>query len=358
MLVSGLACALFLAGCSVEQQQPLPAVQDPETTEQTAQTPPPAPVPVFFAPLTGEGLMKRIDQRAVMVVINNHPAARPQSGLTEADIMFEVLAEGEITRLLALYQSSTMDKPIGPVRSIRPYIIEIGKSFDAIQSHAGGSPDGYAKIDKEKIASLDEITKSSATYWRESFRKAPHNLYTNLEKLYSGAERRKYEVKHENADKPVFAFADKTEALPVSAGGTSLGAGSAKRADITFLIEGYVVSYEWDEASGLYKRMINNEKHVDLNNQEQLSASNVIIMGAKHRVTDNVGRREVTLTGSGPAKLLQKGLVIEGEWKRSKDGAPFEFGSGGKEWVFQPGQTHIMIVPTSPTFEGHVILTP
>ncbi|UUZ92237.1 DUF3048 domain-containing protein [Paenibacillus sp. P25] len=155
------------------------------------ETPPPAPAKaVYRAPLTGLETPEPVTRRPVMVMVNNHPAARPQSGLSQADLVYECLAEGEITRLVAIFQSRSFPDPIGPVRSIRPYFIELGKGFGALQVHAGGSPDGYAQLEREHIPELDEITNAGPSFWRESFRKAPHNLYTNLEKIGAGAERR------------------------------------------------------------------------------------------------------------------------------------------------------------------------
>ncbi len=179
-----LACAMALsaAGCNADDG----ATTVPEAAETAKpvlkQEEPPAPAPkaAYLAPLTGVETAEKNESRPVMVVINNAPQARPQSGLLQADLLYEVLAEGEITRLIALFQSSAFTGDIGPVRSIRPYFISIGKSYGAIQVHAGGSPDGYETISRERIENLDEITNAGPYFWREKSRKAPHNLYTNL----------------------------------------------------------------------------------------------------------------------------------------------------------------------------------
>lgn len=351
LLAGSLACAAAgceLPGRSAKQQQPVPVTAEP--LPGGGETPPPAPAKaVYRAPLTGLETPEPVTRQPVMVMVNNHPAARPQSGLSQADLVYECLAEGEITRLVAIFQSRSFPDPIGPVRSIRPYFIELGKGFGALQVHAGGSPDGYAQLEREHIPELDEITNAGPSFWRESFRKAPHNLYTNLEKIGAGAERRGLQGK--GPEKPVFSFANGGgEAVQASA----QEAGPGRDAEITFLLSSYKVGYTYDEASRTYLRSINGNKHIDLNNNEQLAAANVVIMGTDHKVLDDEGRREVRLTGTGPALLLQGGKVRSIEWKREREDEPVRYYEQGREAELRPGQTHIMIVPVTPSFEAHV----
>lgn len=96
-------------------------------------------------------------------MINNAPAARPQSGISEADILYEVLAEGGITRLIGIFQSHAGVVKIGPIRSIRPYLLDIGESYGGITVHAGGSPDAYAILQRQKKADMDEIGRAGPT---------------------------------------------------------------------------------------------------------------------------------------------------------------------------------------------------
>lgn len=348
-LVLLAGCLTWIAaGCQTVPPETVKTV----VVEQEAPPSPPPPVktePAFREPLTGMPSERKIEDRTVMVMINNAPQARPQSGLTQADMLLEVLAEGEITRIVGIFQSSTSKDPIGPVRSIRPYFIEIGKSFGAIQVHAGGSPDGYEKLKKERIAALDEITNAGSAFWRDRSRKAPHNLYTDLEKIREVAGERGFTANP--LTHPVYTFV-KNDAGAVET--ITADAEDAPRVDITFLMKSYKVSYEFDAASRSYKRSINGSKHIDLNNEEQLSAASVIVMGAKHRTLDNVGRLDVKLTGTGPALLFQQGKVKKVEWKRDKASDPIRFYDQGREAAFQQGQTHILIVPDTPSFESHV----
>ncbi|TVY07002.1 DUF3048 domain-containing protein [Paenibacillus cremeus] len=354
LLAGCLACTA--AGCELLPKRGSDAAAPP-TTGATApvqavsgkQEPPPAAPAVYRAPLTGLELKQKAVGRPVMVMVNNHPSARPQSGLTQADVLYECLAEGEITRIVAVFQSRSFADPIGPVRSIRPYFIEMGKGLDAVQVHAGGSPDAYAQLEREKIDELDEITNAGPYFWRETFRKAPHNLYTNLEKIHAGMAKRG--LNGSGSDAPVFRFAP-TDAEAVETMGAQ--AQGAKKVDVTFLLSSYVVSYAYDEASHLYKRSINGVKHIDLNNNEQLTAANVIVMGTDHKVLDNEGRLDVRLTGTGQAKLFQQGKVKDVQWKREKESDPVRYYDQGREISLVPGQTHVLIVPMKPSFEGHL----
>ncbi|MGF7036028.1 hypothetical protein J2T17_007079 [Paenibacillus mucilaginosus] len=363
LLLAGGLLALT-AGCSLgggeEAQPPKPApVKVQPESDGPAEPAVPSPPPGPKAPLTGLPLGETALARPVMVMINNAPQARPQSGLSDADMLLEVLAEGEITRLVAVYQSSpAVQNPIGPVRSIRPYFIELGKSFGAIQVHAGGSPDGYAKLKKERIDDMDEITNAGPSFWREKSRKAPHNLYTSLEKIRTGAEGRGFTVTGDAALLPAYTFASADAAVqPVSAGGPD-GSVEASTLDVTFLVKGYKVGYRYEAGSGRYLRSIDGEPHHDLNNGSQLAAENVIVMGADHKVLDKEGRLDVKLTGGGEALIFQKGRAQKGEWRRGAPSEALKFASGGKAVELIPGRTHILIVPNAPDFASHVTYGP
>lgn len=300
----------------------------------------------FHHPLTGLPAEAEIDTRPLMVMVNNHPAARPQSGLSQADVLVECLAEGEITRIVAFFQGSSFPGKIGPVRSIRPYYIDLGRMYDAIDIHAGGSPDAYTKLDGGAVDHLDEITNAGKYFWRESFRKAPHNLYTDLAHLRAGVQ--KLGLRSELKGKLAMAFASE-QSVPKGEAATHL--------DVTFLLPSYKVTYDYDAGRSVYLRSINGKAHTDLNNGEQLAAANVIVLGADHKVLDSEGRRDVKLTGRGKAILLQKGVVVHGTWERKDARESFRFiAVDGHAVGLLPGQTHYLVVPNVPSFEKHVKL--
>jgi hypothetical protein len=229
-------------------------------------------------------------------MINNLAPARPQSGLTQADTVWELLAEGGITRLVAIFQSKEFTDPIGPIRSIRPYFIEVGEFYNGVGVHAGASNDALAILQRKKKETLDEINNAGAYFYRDKSRKAPHNVYSTLEKLRAGAAKRKYEAA---AAVPILTF-DKVPAQLATAA-------AATQIDIKFMLSDYKVSYSYDSIKAEYSRFINAKPHIDKNKYEQLTATNLVVFSAKHFTYDDVGRIEVDLNSGGDAMLFQNG---------------------------------------------------
>lgn len=361
--IVSITAVLMLSACGGEKkeaepivppevQAPIESPKDEQPVEQTTE---------FTAPLTGMPLEEASNRRPLAVMVNNAPAARPQSGLSQADIVYEVLAEGGITRLIGIFQSQTDIEKIGPIRSIRPYLIDIGESYGGVLVHAGGSPEAYSIIKKQGKQDLDEIGSAGAYFWRDKDRKAPHNLYSSDEKLRQGADKHKFsdEVKI-----PQYIFikeetvetGDTEEATnQVSNPDPQTGEPAAK-VDITFLLKNYVVGYTYDQETKLYQRSMNGEPHIDLNDKSVLTAANVIVLGANHKVLDDVGRISVDIHSGGEAMLFQQGKVIRGQWARSS-GDAIRFVKDGKEVPLVAGTTYFNIVPNSPGFETHVTIS-
>ncbi|MBE7681507.1 DUF3048 domain-containing protein [Paenibacillus sp. P13VS] len=336
-----LILAISLVACqSKEAPQPpeQEAVPAPVEVEQENQEP---AVPKFTAPLTGLPVEEAVTQRPLAVMINNAPAARPQSGLSSADIIIEVLAEGGITRFIAIFQSQGGAETVGPVRSIRPYLIELGESYDGVLVHAGGSPEAYSILQKQQKQHMDEISNSGPYFWRSSDRKAPHNLYTSVDKLREGADIKGYS---HDTESPVYIYNEE--------GSTTAGEPAAQF-DIHYLLDSYRVTYDYDEVSGRYMRLVNGKPDQDQDNGEQIGAANIIVAGADHKVLDSVGRLSVNVNQGGEAILFQKGRMVRGEWVK-KPGDIIRFMQNGTEAALVPGQTFISIVPNQPDFASHI----
>lgn len=348
--------ALFmLSACGGEKKaEPVvPEVQAP--VESPVEAPPETQSAAFTAPLTGMPLEEASNRRPLAIMINNAPAARPQSGLSKADIVYEVLAEGGITRLIGIFQSQTDIEKIGPIRSIRPYLINIGESYGGVLVHAGGSPEAYSIIKNQRKQDLDEIGNAGAYFWRDKDRKAPHNLYSSDEKLREGADKYKYS---EEVTIPQYTFIkEETGEAEASDSAAEIPAGEpAAKVDITFLLKNYVVGYTYDPESKLYQRSINGEPHIDLNDNSVLTAANVVVLGANHKVLDDVGRLSVDINTGGEAMLFQQGKMIKGQWVRS-EGDAIRFMKDGSEVPLATGTTYFNIVPNSPEFATHVTVT-
>jgi hypothetical protein len=348
-LITGLMLtAVLLSACGTEKSAPEAAPSAvPTVSALPSATPEPSPTADPAAPqlsgLTGLPVQEGTLPRPLAVMINNAPAARPQSGISEADILYEVLAEGGITRMIGIFQSHTGIVKIGPVRSIRPYLLDLGESYGGVTVHAGGSPAAYAILQQQKKEDMDEIGKAGAYFWRDNTRKAPHNLYSNAAKLREGATKLGYA---ESVAVPSYSFTD-PDYIPTEGE-------AAAELNINFLLKSYTVGYKYDTERRTYLRWVNGKPHLDLNNNNPVEAANVMVIGADHKVLDDVGRLQIDVELGGEALLFQRGVVLKGKWAR-KPGDIIRFvKSDGTEALMYPGITHVLIVPNSPSFSSHV----
>ncbi|MFC4023324.1 DUF3048 domain-containing protein [Oceanobacillus longus] len=338
---------VFLAGCSKEE---LPAsdngTKGNDLGSEKAKTEVPEKMEgkETIFPLTGIETDEEVDNRIISVMVNNHPAARPQSGLSEADIVFEILAEGMITRLLAFYQSEMPDV-IGPVRSAREYYFELANGYDALYVYHGAANFVNDMIANRGINYLDGAIydNDGNLFKRESFRKAPHNSYLLLDAVYDMAEGKGYETaaSHEPLE---FLANEEVE---------NLSGETKKHVKIVYSNNpSWIVEYSYDEANGNYSRSSDGEQTIELNSEEPIVLDNVFIVETSHEVIDDAGRRAVDMESGGSAYLIQEGHVQEVQWE-NREGRIVPVKDG--ELVgFVPGKTWINVVPTNPGMQQSV----
>ena len=290
----------------------------------------------YSYPLTGVATNEEVNNRAVGVMINNHPAARPQSGLSQADIVFEILAEGSTTRYLALFQSEMPDL-VGPVRSAREYYFELAKDYEAIYVYHGAAEFVNSMIVNRGIEFLNGAVHDNdqKIFKRESFRKAPHNSYFILNKAYEFAQAKGYETTGTVQNLPFLEVEEK----PV-------GDKKGTYAKIGYIGQqpSYTVEYQYDEANESYIRSADGVQDQELNGEIPVRADNVLIMETHHEVFDNEGRRKVDMQSGGSAILLQKGIQQEVRWE-NRDGVILAV-KDGELVPFTPGKTWINVVPS------------
>jgi len=340
LIVSAVAL-LLIVGCSKKEG----TVQKEKVTDYEATEPGVKEDPnqeekemPFHYPLTGMGSSDEVKGRSVAVMVNNHPAARPQSGLFKADIVYELLAEGNVTRFLAIFQS---EKPeiVGPVRSARSYYIELAKGFDSLYIAHGNSPDAKEMLDSGYIDVLNGLYYDGTLFKRANFRKAPHNSYITFDNVLKGADQNGYEM--EQAP-PSLTFLTDDEV-------TKLAGETANKVSISYNDYTFSSLFEFDETLQKYKRFSNEEQTVDYETEESVLIDNILIIEAKHRIIDNSGRRDIDLTTGGKAFLVQKGKRIEVEW-RNVEGRIVPYRDGEVVGLV-PGRTWINIIPTDPGLE-------
>ena len=329
-----LSVALVTASCAQKEEEAAPPVEPQpevqEEQEEPEQEPEEEEKPPFTAPLTGKGSETEINNRILMVMFGNNPEARPQSGLNKADMVYEILAEGTITRLVGFFQSQ-VPEVIGPVRSIRSYFVDLAQGLNAIMVNVGRSNQAHALITTKAYDDIDEIYTSGASFWRESFRKAPNNVYTNIDKLNEAIEAKKFRAESETLP---LLFKDPEEA-PVGQDANVVKVNYSSR---------YGVTYTYDAEKKVYKRSLGDSPHVDLTTGDQLTATNIIIAKTPHKVLDNAGHLQVDLNGPGEGWIIQQGKLQEIEWTR-KNGMIRAY-VDAKEVALYPGQTWVHVIPT------------
>lgn len=287
----------------------------------------------FNFPLTGLGTEKEAKVRAVAVVVNNHPLARPQSGLDQADLVYEALAEGNVTRFLAVFQSEKPEN-IGPVRSARDYYVKLAKGYDSFFVAHGYSPDAKNMLLSGYIDHINGMNYDGTLFKRASFRKAPHNSYITYENILKGAEKTKKPMGKAPSS---LAFLSRDEIKQLD----GEDAGSVM---ISYHDPSFDVIYEFDREAGKYKRFSGGEQAVNYGSEKPILIDNIFIVEMDHRTIDKAGRRDIDIKSGGRGFLLQKGIVREVEWKNI-DGKILPV-ANGKDAGLVPGKTWINIVPS------------
>ncbi|MEW5706984.1 MAG: DUF3048 domain-containing protein [Actinomycetota bacterium] len=272
-------------------------------------------------------------RRPIAIMIENHPDARPQSGLSQACIVYETVAEGGITRFMAIFLHNDAN-PVGPVRSAREYYVDLAKQYNAIYVHCGGPSYIYGVIKGLNVSNIDEFSNSDA-FWRIRERRAPHNLFTSTGNLRSKAAEKGYRT-DVFFQKPNFKDDSPIEMRPVSAS-----------IDINFSKPAFAVHYDYDRQGNLYKRSMAGKPHIDATNGQQIAAKNVIIqyVPISNIANDPKGRMRLSLIGSGDAIVFQDGKAISATWMRpTLDDLTRYYDSTGAEIKLNRGQTWIELV--------------
>ena len=283
------------------------------------------------------------NRHPLAVSVENHPDARPQSGLNKASIIYETMTEGGITRFLVIYGPNDA-KEIGPIRSARLYFMDWVKEYDGFFAHAGGNEDALNNIDTYQIKNLDD----SKTYFYRDYKgrsvASEHTLYSSTSKLYDYAKSKGFDINSSSF-----------EALKFKTDGPADNPG--KSAEINFSSASYKVNWNFDPNKNIYLRSLAGTPHKDRDSGEQLSTKNIVIQTVQRTLqpTGSYGSNNYVYNnvGSGQAYVLRDGKVIKGTWKKtSRDSRTKFYDESGVEIQFNPGPTWYEVIPPdiSPTF--------
>lgn len=283
------------------------------------------------------------NRRPLAVIIENHVQSRPQSGLSSADVVYEALAEGGITRNLAVYLTNPASVSVGPIRSMRIYFLDWLEEYDAVAAYVGGNQVALQRIKTEQVKNLDQFY-NGATYDRVYDRPSPHNVYTTTDRLWESAERKGY-----TGSSSFTSWKFKNEAS-VSA------RPSAQTLRLGFQgYASYKVSWEYNQSANTYQRSVGGSPAVDRANNQPIVAKTIVVAVMNYKPGLSYPgdlAAKIDNVGTGKAYVLTDGVVTEGTWsKKSRTERTTFTDLNGAEISFNRGPIWIEVVPPGTPIE-------
>ena len=301
-------------------------------------------------------------RRPLGVMIENHEEARPQSGLSNADVIYEAVAEGGITRFLAIFYCDTAEM-VGPVRSARTYFIDMMSEYGdkPLYAHVGGAntpgpANALGQLEDYGWTGLNDLNQFSVgfpTFWRDYERlghpvATEHTMFSTTDKLWQVAGKRELT----NVDNKGLAWDINFEKWLFKEDSPDKTVSSSS-AQFVFWggYDKYGIKWAYDTANNDYKRENGGQSHLDKNNDQQLAAKNIVFTFMTERNANDGYENNVHLLygtkGKGKMVLLQDGKKIEGTWQKKDRLSRMKFFDlTGGEIQFNKGKIWIEIVPT------------
>ena len=341
--VLAIACGMFFVffyGNEKKQTEREPVATPVATAVPTA-TPDPHEGLVQSS-VNGEWVKPSVEEkRPFAIMINNiEYAFLHQMGVSQADVVYEALAEGGITRMLALYQDVSKVKKIGSVRSARHYYVQFAYEWDAIFCHFGHTKYAVSKMEKlgtDNLSGLSGI--GPVVYARNYSIHAPHNVFTNGKKMIKGAKKMKYSLKKdESKTAKHFEFYEED---------TNLSQGDkAKKVTLPFSYYS-TAQLKYNAKKKTYDKYEYKKKHKDAYYKKQLSFKNIIVQFVKERNKDHNGYQTMDLTNdSGKGYYITNGKAIAITWERNESSNTMEYkNEQGETLTINPGKTYIAVYP-------------
>ncbi len=317
---------LVSLGIALNMSSPARASAAPSTTTSSTIS----GSPVAVAPLTGLPDPRHLtkDRAALTIKIDNTPQAMPQAGVQEADVVYEEIVEGGITRLAAIY-NSRLPTMVGPVRSVRRTDREIVFPLGGIFAFSGGADYALRSIATAPVALYSEANAGAAMF-RDPQRYPPHNLFANAALL----------MRRNAKPRPTRAL------FQYLAPGTS-AKGPKVRSFVVGFAAGYAVSYVWNPTTKSWDRSLFGRPDVSANGV-QLAPKNVIVMSVNYVGGAGVLDSYAQLVGSGPVEIFVGGHLERGTWIRHHLAQTTSYvNASGKSIRLEPGQTWVELLDHS-----------
>ena len=343
LIVAGILAAIFLPKL-LAQEEIIPIKKKP----------------VYYSALSGRKVDNKdqIHATTTCVMIENSTDARPQSGLEDAGVVYEAIAEGGISRFLVLFQDRKPEL-VGPVRSVRLHFAQWAQPYNCSLAHVGGADDALLLV-RDSSSGYRDIDQffNDSTYWRSSNRRAPHNVYTNFEKIDALNEKKGYTdsqydgFKRQNTKKAKKAIAKKCKK---DYKGDKAAIKKCKETTINTIYVNLSSAifnpvYNYDKASNTYKRAFQNGgAHMVVNKngaQSQIAPDVVVAIEVQTVGRTGTSFSNYKTTGEGKAYIFQNGQVQEATWVRDSNKSELKFVDNKDKTIkLNRGQTWITAYP-------------
>lgn len=304
--------------------------------------------------LTGKEVSEEIGrQRPIAVMYNNIQDALPQSGISNAEIVYEAPVEGGITRLLGIHEDYKDLERIGSVRSCRDYYIYLAREFDAYYMHFGQAVYALDLLNHPTTLNIDGMRGGAGAYYRSDDFVAPHNVYTNYDMIQRTLDSLGYSREYSEsylADDGHYEFAKDGEVITLEQ-----GAAAEK------IVPGYTYNepyFLYNEEEGTYTRYQYGDLQIDKLNGESLQYDNIILQYCPWQNYDANGYLNVDTISGGAGKFITRGKVIDITWKKDSInpsdkyaaenfGVTHYYDADGNEITLNQGKTWVCIIQDS-----------
>lgn len=328
--------ALSLFGCGKKEEPTTEVTTEEVTTEAVTEDPHPG---MTYNELTGEWSKDYVSKRPIAVMINNLKEALPSSSTKKADIIYECMVEGGITRIMPIFSEYDDIEKLGSVRSARHYYINIANEYDAIYVHYGQSEPARIALEGGAINTINGLWYDIGFY-RDNSRVAPHNVYTTSEMIEQAIKDYKYSTEYGMTHEKVLSFNEEDTDLE-----------DGKKAETVHVnFSSYSQPYfVYDKETKLYDRYEYGAPQVDELAEEDdnvLNFKNIIVQVSSYEcINPSNDLQELTQVGKGKGYYFTDGKGIPITWKKSSANSRTKFFTeDGEELLLNPGKTWVSII--------------